>query len=179
MGCVLQPGEAIPAAALKPGDTTSESVQPGQDIDFCAPPVAPETLNLTNTTVQEFSTAPAIGNKLAGYELQGNGGAFTLRADDDGAGPPNFAQPVPTDFVDPKPGAGTYHVRFTQTGGNATIAQGTLNVWLEIGVASTLVTIEEPNGSGFRNWIGTAELSEDGGSSTVDTANITLETDEI
>jgi len=178
MGCVLQPGEDIPTSALKPGDTTSEAVQPGQDIDDCF--VAPvETLNLTDLTIQEFSTAPAIGNKVAGYELQSNGGAFTIKSDDDGAGPPNFAQPVPTDFVDPKPGAGTYHVRFTQTGGSASIAQGTLNVWLEIGVASTLITIEQPNGAGFQDWQGTAELSEDGGSSTVDTANITLETNEV
>ena len=41
MGCVLQPGEVNAVAALQPGQTTSDAVQPGQDIDNCGAPAPP------------------------------------------------------------------------------------------------------------------------------------------
>lgn len=44
MGCVLQPGEDLPTSALQPGQTTSDSVQPGQDIDVCVVGPAPVPL---------------------------------------------------------------------------------------------------------------------------------------
>jgi hypothetical protein len=44
VGCVLQPGEVNSVAALQPGQTTSDAVQPGQDIDVCVVGPAPVPL---------------------------------------------------------------------------------------------------------------------------------------
>jgi hypothetical protein len=144
-----------------------------------APPV-PENLNVTDVTVQEFSTAPTLNNKVAGYELQVDGNAYAVTSEDDGAGLPNFSAQNPlTDWIDYKSYVGTYHCRMTNTGGSASLGQGTLNTWLEIGVDACIWTIENGNGSGFQNWTGTIEVSDDGGSTTADSASITLETDEI
>lgn len=178
MGCVLQPGDVISAAALQPGQTTSDAVQPGQEIDICIQ----EIVNLTNVTIQEFSTAPAIGDKEAGYEVQVNGNVFSVTNEDNGAGPPTFlALNSLTDWIDNKSYVLTYHARMNKTGGAGVLGAGSSpeNVWREIGVDSALWLLQEGNGAGSVSWNGLIEISDDGGSTTLDSATITLETNEV
>jgi hypothetical protein len=71
VGCVLQPGEDIPAAALKPGDTTSDSVQPGQEIDVCVTAAPPG--NLTMTNIFENSQSFGTDQSECGIRMLANG----------------------------------------------------------------------------------------------------------
>lgn len=178
MGCVLQPGDENAVSALQPGGTTSDAVQPGQEIDTCG---VPENVNVTNATIQEFSTAPAIGEKEAGYEVQNNGNTVAVTNEDNGAGPPNLTPiNILTDWIDNKSFLATYHARFTQTGGSGSLVNSSpLNTWREIGAESAIWILGASNGAGFQNFLGTIEISDDGGSSTLDSAAITLETNEV
>ena len=121
---------------------------------------------------------------VAGYEIQTDGFAYTLTNLDSDGGPPTFVQANPsTDWIIPHAegaGPGTYHVRMTNTGGSDTLAAGSaaLGVWIATS-ASTIWTIENGSGSGFNDWIGTIDISLDGGSTTADSATVTLETNVV
>lgn len=156
----------------------------GNGITYVPAPPA-YTLSVTDVTIQEFSTAPAaFQSKSAGYELQGDGNTYALTQADDSGGPPNFnIVNILTDWLDNKAEAAgaTVHVRMTQTGGTGVLGggSGALNVWLEVGVDATIWVVVTESGNGFQNFIGTIEISDDGGSTTADSATVTLETDEI
>ncbi len=143
--------------------------------------IAPvEILSVTNATISEFSPPPTTV-KVAGYELQGDGNTYSITNEDDNTGPPTFiAINMLTDWINIKSFVGVYHARMTNIGGSTSLSSGSapLNVWLLLGVDSTIWTIEESAGSMFQDWIGTIEVSDDGGSTTEDSATITLETDE-
>lgn len=142
----------------------------------------PENVNVTTLTVTEASTAPTLGDKEAGYEVLDTGNVQSVTNEDNGAGPPTFIQlNAVTDWNDNKSYVNTYHARMTATGGSGSLGAGSspLNAWREIGVDSALWLLQSGNGSGFVDWIGTIEISDDGGSTTLDSASITLETNEV
>lgn len=140
-----------------------------------------DLVNVTNATIQEFSAAPTLGEKEAGYEVQNNGNTVAVTNEDNGAGPPTFnTLNILTDWIDNKSYSGTYHARFTQTGGSGSLVNSApLNVWREIGVDSAIWLLGASNGAGFQDFIGTIAISDDGGSTTLDSATLTFETDEI
>lgn len=141
-----------------------------------------ETVNVTTLTVNEASAAPTLGDKEAGYEILDTGFVNTITNEDNGAGGPTFGNPNSlTDWIDVKAYVGTYHARMTNTGGSGSLgAQSSpLNSWREIGVDTALWILESGNGSGFVDWEGLIEISDDGGSTVLDSATITLETDEV
>lgn len=148
---------------------------------YAAAATPAETVNLTNATVQEFSTAPSAGDKEAGYEVLNTGNVQSVVNEDNGAGPPTFNQLNPvTDWIDNKSYVGTYHARMTQDSGDALGAGSSpLNAWREIGVDTALWLLQSGNGAGFQSFVGTIEISDDGGSTTLDSATITLETNEV
>ncbi len=173
MGCVLQPGEDIAVAALKPGETTSESVQPGQEIDLCPPdgPVYVLTLNdFQQDTVGADPTA--FGSMVAGYNPQNSGIVFRFFEEDSNNNNPTLQQFFGvTNWVDNKAVAGIgsseiIYCRFQQTGGSGVLGFGSspMNTWLRMsGPApeTNLVLLVTPAGTAFDDWQGTCEISRD------------------
>ena len=141
-----------------------------------------DIVNVTAVTITEASTAPASGDKEAGYEVLDNGNVQSIVNEDNGAGGPSFTQLNHlTDWIDNKSYTATYHARMTATGGSGSLGASSspLGVWREIGVDSALWILQSGNGSGFVDWVGTIEISDDAGATTLDSASITLETNEV
>jgi hypothetical protein len=175
MGCVLQPGDVIADLALKPGQTTSDAVQPSQIIDECA---AAFTLNLSDVN-SSFNTAdPNPNDAELGYELQGDGNAYIIEQPDTSGGPPNFIQIFGvTDWIDDKGEAGgIFHARMNQNSGDVLDGQSSpLNVWRQLGVDSFIFVLSGNGAFNTFDFNGTAEISDDGGATTIDSATIILQ----
>lgn len=175
MGCVLQPGEDIPTAALKPGDTTSEAVQPGQDIDFCF--VAPSEVAQINNVSRFFQTPTVSPNEASlGWELQSGGFSVIIESADTGGGPPDFfTQNLGTDWVIPRPPVGVYHARWNQTGGggSADLSSTAQNVWVPL--SGGLIFNMTEQFDGFYQIQALVEISDDGGLSVLDSATVDLQ----
>jgi hypothetical protein len=173
MGCVLQPGEDLPTSALKPGDTTSNAVQPGQEIDVCGPPASIFTLTVDDfVQATEGSDPTAFGEMAAGWQAQNNGFVFSFEWLDSNVGMPDETQFFGvTNWVDDKAIGGfastdIIYCRFQQTGGSGTLGFGSspMNTWLRMSGPApqgNLVILVSPAGAGFEDWQGTVELSRD------------------
>lgn len=80
---------------------------------------------------------------------------------------------VTLDWIRPTSEAGSaYTVRFTDNGGSAGTVGGTFGSWLTLDLNRDISYKFNSGGSGTRNF--TAEISDDGGSTTLDSATITL-----
>lgn len=84
-----------------------------------------------------------------------------------------------TDWIRPTTAAsGTYSVRATQTGSTGIgTRSGTLNTWLALSV-DRIWSITR-NASGTATWTLTIEISDDGGSTVLDSGTVTLTADVI
>lgn len=177
MGCVLQPGEDLPTAALKPGDTTSESVQPGQDIDVCV--VVPLEVAQINNVTRFFQTPDVQPNDSSlGWELQSGGFSVIIESADTGGGPPNFTNVNQgTDWVIPRPPVAVYHGRWNQTGGGATADPSSTaqNVWVPLS-GGLIIDMQEQGVNTFQI-VALVEISDDAGSTVLDSAVVDLTLD--
>ena len=179
MGCVLQPGEVNAVAALQPGDTTSEAVQPGQDIDDCfVAPTEVVQINNTNRFFQTQELGPVFSESALGYELQPGGFAFFIENADTGGGPPNFlVTNIGTDWVVPRPAVAPVHARWNQVGGGGSPdgSSTAQNIWVPLS-GGIIFVMTEAN-AGMYQIVANVDLSLDGGLSVHDTAvvDITLE----
>lgn len=172
MGCVLQPGEDIPTAALKPGDTTSESVQPGQDIDFCLPPGPVTTYPVSDAnklfTVSESGIGGFFGNATITYRWTIGGQHEFETNSDDGQFPPDFPPELINggfDWINPKAarlGPETYHFRATNFSGDF-VSGSPKDVWLEIQGNGPFEYVLAGNSANFFSASFTVALSLDGG----------------
>lgn len=180
MGCVLQPGDVIAVAALQPGQTTSDAVQPSQEIDICAMPVLDVvTLNNVSRFFQTNEKGPGFSDSSLGWELQDGSNSVIIENEDNGGGPPNFfTQFFPSNWVEPKPPAGAYHARWNQTGGGGA-ADGSStaqNVWVPITGGGLIFVITEAN-FGTYQIIANVEISDDAGATTLVSATVDLTLD--
>jgi hypothetical protein len=176
MGCVLQPGDEVPDHALKPGQTTSDAVQPSTEIDLC-PPDGPVFALTINDFVQNTSGSdPSTGfdpKMLAGIELQNNGYVWRYEDEDSNDGFDSVTQVFPFEqYIEPKQVAADQivqvYARASQTGGSGTLGFGSspLDVWRTItgplgGLENMLLLMVSDAGTPFDDWLGTIELSRD------------------
>jgi hypothetical protein len=78
-----------------------------------------------------------------------------------------------TDWVIPNSYSGTYHVKFTKGGLDPAPTGGTLDTWLALS-SSYLVYYDESADDTLNGGTITVEISDDGGSTTLDSGNYPL-----
>lgn len=120
-----------------------------------------------------------VGNLVTRYEVRYPDGTCFTMIDDDGASAPNFAQVNSgTDWIIPNAAAtgATYHVKMTTTGGGTTsldtVGGDAENTWEALNVTRGWQITESTS----ETYIGTISISDDGGSTTLASAQITLNT---
>lgn len=134
------------------------------------------TLSVQDVTETMDVANPNPNDATIGYELQSNGNAFWIEQEDSSGGPANFNQVYAgVDWIDDKSNlvGGLYHARMTQNFGD-TLDQGVLNVWRDLITEGFVFTIVG-NNDGIFTFNGTVEISDDGGSTVIDSATISLE----
>jgi hypothetical protein len=135
--------------------------------------VDPGVVTLTDASLSEIDIPP-VSELICGMEVRTDGTLYELSGDTGVSGPDFTPLNPSTDWIIPNSSAAlrTWHVRMTKTGGGTLDAgSSTIGSWIALGGgASWYLQEADSPGSPF-TWQGTLDISDDGGSTIIDSAD--------